>query len=447
LGSQPLGAVNTCITSPFLSTCVVQSVLLNGVPITPPSWMNCPAVSGGSNIIFYAMTTACEAPGYYTVRLQVVSSNCPNVDDFTFPSGGFIVYLDITRLSLTTPAFTTSFTFPATPYVYVAGVDTVMNIPFPVITISPACPNAIFAVESSPGLPTCATWSEFGGLTLTNCGYSTIYTSRTVTLKKAGFEIFFYLDIQCPTYTSIVPPSLPLEITFTIGNSYNIRYINGFGLTPACGYPSSFSLSPQPGSPAILSFWSLSSNYLYLATTSYANLGTWPFTLTAYVSNNPSLSATVTVNAKVYCMITAYNLSGSTITSPVHFLGNSPPKVWPSDTTIPLPTLSTKTPNQCPAVLAPKIQLVSTLLTPAWITNNVITSHDSTLHGTYAMQVTFGLSTTGYVLNGAGSPIISFTQELVDCTLVSITQSAVVWDSLYVIDGTQAIKATPLFSV
>jgi hypothetical protein len=118
----------------------------------------------------------CEDAGKWQIWIKGLSSTCfdwfkcgsknggcDNVAPGNVQADGYWFYLIVNKTATTT----SSFNFSAT-YTYMVGVDTTKVIGFPVITFSPACPNAYRRVSSTPALPACATWDDTG-LTLTDC--------------------------------------------------------------------------------------------------------------------------------------------------------------------------------------------------------------------------------------------------------------------------------------
>jgi len=270
-------------------------------------------------------------------------------------------------------------------------------------------------------------------------------------LKKAGWEDTFTLTILCPTYTALAAALTSIDVTYIIGNTYTLKYISSsyFSLTPACSSVNSNGTFTLTGTPAtgLLIFWTSSPSYLYLTTTNYAYVGSTPYTLTARVDNNPSLSASITVNAIVKCSVTAFTISSPTIISPIHILATSLPLSPAANTVIPLPTVTGWTPAACPAVPTIVVKDATTLLVPTWITSGVITTQNVALAGSYSMQAIITIPTAGYVVSSVVAQTIPFTQVMIDCTLIGLINSPVTWSPLYYIGSGAVNKMLPGFTI
>jgi hypothetical protein len=143
-------------------------------------------------------------------------------------------------------------------------------------------------------------------------------------------------------------------------------------------------------------------------------------------------------------------LSSSTITSPAHILATSLPLAAPTDTTIPMPTV-TFTPSTCGATTT-DYQIVTidtgTNSTPAWVASpTLIHTTDVTLNGTYSMKSTFTFIESGFLKASPtiNAPSATFSQKLRDCTLTSVTTTTVTWNSFYYLDNILVNKATPVY--
>jgi len=156
------------------------------------------------------------------------------------------------------------------------------------------------------------------------------------------------------------------------------------------------------------------------------------------------------VNVSVFCEILTMTLGSTTITSPTHFLANSPPQTPPGDTTIPVPSV-TWTPAACPVTLTIVTIDTATNTTPGWLVDyKTISTNDVALMNTYSLKTQFSMVASGFILVKSTVTMqqISFSQILVDCTLVSITQSSTpAWDAFYWLDDIQRWKLTPKWQV